>query len=186
MDIDCTVPAGTTHAPLADPLADREGVSHTPNDPYIADLVKVSDNRAGTLQKEVERLSAKEDKNEKMIKRLTQQVSGSSLDWELVKSSIWEIAHLKANQTTQDGGLQKRNKQYKSQRREDGYLSTFLLNWGRLQIWGKQDTGWEFQSYKGRECLAVRETGSITSQYWPLGQKQYKVVNRERNVYCAQ
>ena len=75
MDIDCTVPADASHQPLSDPFDERPVVSTVPNDPYIADLVKQSDDRAGTLQNEVDRLSVKEERNEKMIKRLSKQVS---------------------------------------------------------------------------------------------------------------
>ncbi|XP_071786802.1 centrosomal protein of 135 kDa-like isoform X1 [Asterias amurensis] len=74
MDIDCNVPADASHQPLSDPFDEKPVVSTVPNDPYIADLVKQSDDRAATLQNEVDRLSVKEERNEKMIKRLSKQV----------------------------------------------------------------------------------------------------------------
>nr|ANN83882.1 Cep135 [Patiria miniata] len=72
MDIDCTVPAD--YDPYPSPLAEKRGVLDTSDDPYVADLVKVADNRAESLRREAEQLSAEKERNEKAIKRLTKQV----------------------------------------------------------------------------------------------------------------
>ncbi|XP_022099000.1 centrosomal protein of 135 kDa-like isoform X1 [Acanthaster planci] len=71
MDIDSTVPEDGPRPSLQ---AERQVAGFSPADPYIADLVKIADNRAETLQQEVERLREKEERNEKTIRRLTKQV----------------------------------------------------------------------------------------------------------------
>ena len=76
MELDCTVPESTSSAPATAPI-------QLPEDPYIADLLKIADDNIAKLKAEVELANEEKEALEGKIFNLRKQVNISKYkhDW---------------------------------------------------------------------------------------------------------